>query len=139
MSGTDWWDRWDEIVEDAEQEDAKISAWLDSDDDDTPADDSKATDSKSAAEPKPDKTPEPNVPATPDFSAVDGAKSLDEAIAAVNDAIESARSKPEPVPTKSPAEVRAELDALELPKNPTAAQQKEYIDAVNKIVSGVSQ
>ena len=116
MSGTDWWDRWDEIVEDAEQEDAKISAWLDGDDDDTPADDNKATDSKSAAESKPDTPePKPNVPTgRPDFSKVDGAKSLDEAIALTNDAISASRPKPEPEAQRSPEEQRAAIDqALE--------------------------
>jgi len=121
MSTThDWWDHFDDLVEEDERatarQDAEVEAWLDDggDDDSGAKPDAKATDSKSAAEAKPEKAPESNVPAKPDFSAVDGAKSLDEAIALVNAAQEAARSKPEPVPTKSPAEVRAAIDeALE--------------------------
>jgi len=124
MSGTtDWWDRWDEIVEEDERatarQDAEVEAWLDDggDDDSGAKPDAKATDSKSAAETKPEKTaPESTSagPTKPDFSAVDDAKSLDEAIALTNQAIAATRPKPEPEAQRSPEEQHAAIDeALE--------------------------
>jgi peptidoglycan hydrolase-like protein with peptidoglycan-binding domain len=119
MSTYDWFDAVPYDDPDDGLTDAEIEAKYGIGQPDEPA-------GKAATDNKPDGDSGPittsAVPARPDFSAVEKATSLDEAIAATNAAIEAARPRAaDSTPARSPEEQRAAID--EALKDVTNAEQ----------------